>query len=343
MVPILCICISTYNKENRIERLVKEILKFQSSKIAVVVVDDNSLDNTVARLSQIKDARLSVFQNAENKGARGNWFETINHGYGKYILHLLDRDWVQVEYLQKVIDILGHEEAGFGYIGTIFSLAGSKNGLMERYLAGREALEKFAFVLVHPSGFLVKRSCWEALPDKEVFFAEGGYGIYPHSYIFALLAEKQDGILLHYPFVKVIANYARYKSGFYQHEGQSIPYWWMPDAHRIELEALTQYAFIHMNLSKLLLQNVLQYRFHENLYMATISYRDIAKNPRNASHYGVRVSYVEENELIRINIRFVWQYIMFIAENCKGIINSGFIWRILKIGMRNMGDILEYK
>ena len=89
MNPVLCICISTYNKGDAVEILVKEVLKFQSPKIAVVVVDDNSSDDTMIRLSQIKDSRLQIFQNNANKEARGNWYETIERGNGEYILYVL--------------------------------------------------------------------------------------------------------------------------------------------------------------------------------------------------------------------------------------------------------------
>lgn len=346
MKPFLCICISTYNKSNRVEELVKEILKFQSSKIAVVVVDDNSPDDTVIRLLQIKDNRLRIFQNKKNKGARRNWYETIECGDGEYILHLLDRDWLHIEYLQRIIELLESEEnkIKFGYIGKFFSVVKSKEALVEYYKAGREALEKFAFTLFHPSGFLVRKNIWDEIPDKKAFFYQEEYGIYPHSYVWAILAEKYDGAIIQYPAIEMVnkVSYARYKSRFYQIYERNRPYWWTPEAHKMELEALTQYASKYMNISKSVLRNILQYRFHENLYAATIAYRGIAKDVRNARHYGVKIFYVKEDELLKINIKFIWDYFIFIVKNYSGILNIKFLWNLLKIGKQNMKDIFSY-
>ncbi|MCI8951379.1 MAG: glycosyltransferase family 2 protein [Lachnospiraceae bacterium] len=343
VTPVLDISISTYNRVDKIEALVKEILKVQSVKFSVTVVDDKSSDDTIERLSHIKDKRLHVFCNASNKGAKGNWYETINRGYGKYVLHLLDRDWIQTEYLQKMIEVLEREDFGFGYIGRIFSFAESKNEMIERYQAGREALEQFGFVLVHPSGFFVRKEVWDKIPDKEKFFMEEGYGIYPHSYIFALLAKEYDGGMIKCPMINIVTACAKYKSKFYKHNKQTLPYWWTPDAHKMELEALTRYAYEYMDLSKPSLQSILQFRFHENLFNATVSYQSIAGNLRNAKHYGVGISRIGEGELLRININFVWKYIGYIRSNCRKICDFPFVWKLLEIGWKNMKDIIAYK
>lgn len=345
MFPVLCISISTYNKGRKVEDLVKEILKFQSPQIGVVVMDDCSTDNTLERLYQIKDNRLHVYQNERNKGARSNWFESIEHGYGKYVLHLLDRDWIRIEYLQKVIELLEREEIDFGYIGDFYSSIESKGGLIEKYAAGKDALEKLAFTLFHPSGFLVKKKVWDSIPNREIFFKGMEYGIYPHSYLFAVLATKYDATLYKIPMIEIGSrgSYVKYKSKFYSNKEQNRPYWWTPKAHKIELEALTQYAYKYMNLPDKLLQGVLEHRFNENLYSATIAYRDIAKNAINARHYGVRIVYIREEELIKINLKFVWDYIKFLILNCNKVLDIKFVGNLLNIGWKNMKDILQYK
>ncbi len=339
MEPILCICISSYNKSNRLEKLVKEILKFQSTKISVVVVDDNSSDDTKMRISKIADKRLQFYQNSSNKGGRENWYESIKHGRGKYILHLLDRDWIQIGYLKTLVDILEHEEAGFGYVGNIFSLAQSKNEVIEYYRAGSEALEKFAFVLVHPSGFFVKRSVWENIHNKEQFFRKKGYGIYPHSYIFAIMSKEYTGMLIHYPLIKMQVSFAKYKSEFYKKNKENVPYWWTPEAHKMELIALTRYAYKYMNLPMETLRKILIFRFNENLKASTIIYRDIAKDRYNAKHYGLESEYIDEKELIIINWKFVFYYIMFLIRECIGILNFKLLIDVLCIGIQNQRDI----
>ena len=340
MTPFLGIAVSSFNKGARVECLVKEILKFKSSEIAVTVVDDNSTYDTMERLSRIDDDRLMVVQNSSNKGACSNWFETINQGCGEYILHLLDRDGIQIEYLDDVINILKTASVDFGYIGTMHTQATTKHGLIERYAAGNEALEKFAFSLIHPSGFLIRKDIWESIENKEEIFLNDNYGIYPHSYIFALLAEKYDGVVIHYPLIKVVTSWAIYKSNFYRNS--SRPYWWTPQAHKMELEALTRYSCGNMNLQKNVLRTILQSRFCENIFDATVNYQKISRNPRNASHYGLRTQYVDERELIKINIRFTCEYILFVMRQYRELFNLKFIWILLNIGVKNMRDIKRY-
>ena len=340
MTPFLSIAISSFNKGARVESLVKEILKFRSSEIAVTVVDDNSTDGTMERLSRIDDDRLVVVRNSSNKGACSNWFETINQGCGEYILHLLDRDWIQIEYFYNVLNILKSEAVDFGYIGNMHSHAVGKSGLIERYAAGNEALEKFAFSLIHPSGFLIRKDIWEGIENKEEIFLNDNYGIYPHSYIFALLAEKFDGVIIHYPLVKVVTSWVIYKSNFYRNN--SRPYWWTPQAHKMELEALTRYSCRNINLPKNVLRTILQCRFCENIFDATVKYQRISRDPRNASHYGVKIQYVDERELIKINTRFTCEYILFIMRKYRELFNLKFIWILLNIGVKNMQDIKQY-
>lgn len=343
--PVLSICISTYNRGEKIEALVKHILKISSSEMTVVVVDDYSSDDTTERLSQIQDARFHFYSNAFNQGARGNWFETINHGCGKYILHLLDRDWIYSEYVTVLLEVLNKGNICFGYIGRIFSLADSKKAIVEEYNAGQEALEKFAFTLIHPSGFLVKKDIWDKIADKEKFFYDENYGIYPHSYIFACLAKEYDGVLINYPMIEIInrASYARYKSKFYENNKKLLPYWWTPEAHKRELEALTQYAYNHMNLQNSLLRKILQYRFHENLHISTVQYRQNAKNLMHVRHYGMKVSYIKETELLKINIKFLLEYLLFLKRNCKKILCWEFIKNLIRIGRENGREILRYR
>lgn len=72
--PVLSICISTYNRGEKVEALVRNILNISSQEMTVVAVDDHSSDDTAERLSDIQDTRFHFYRNATNQGARGNWF-----------------------------------------------------------------------------------------------------------------------------------------------------------------------------------------------------------------------------------------------------------------------------
>lgn len=341
----LCICISTYNKADRILLLIREILKCKSNKLSVVVVDDKSSDDTLDKLNEIKDIRLKVFVNSSNKGARENWFETINYGNGTYLLHLLDRDWIYVKNIERVIDILEREDYDFGYIGEMFSRVPSEKKLVERYTSREVRLEKFVCAAIHPSGFFVKKCVWDELSDKDKFFKQTQYGIYPHSYIFAQLALKYSGLIIKYPLIERVnqSNYARYKSGFYLHEKDNNLMWWTPEAQKWELECLTKYIYDNLPLTKKEMFNTLQYRFSEKLYSATISYRNSAKNFRTTSHYQVKMKFVDENELLKISIKFLYSYLIFIRKECPKLLRPSFVKVLFSIERDILEDILSYR
>lgn len=345
MKAVLCICISTYNRVDKLKTLLWEILNCKSPKLAVVVVDDNSTDKTLELLSQIEDKRVSYVVNKNNKGARENWYETINQGNGKYLLHLLDRDWVRVEYLEKVLELLENETCGFGYVGNFFNLVPEKGGIVERYSAGREALEKFSFTALHPSGCFVRKELWDKLIEKEKFFVGNEYGIYPHGYIFNLLGMEYEGIIVHIPLVETInkASYVRYKSKFYQNSKNQYAMWWSPLARIKELKCATRYLYKESKIDDKQIKHILRYRFCEGIYSATIMYKNIAKDYWNAEHYGIEMEYIEEKELIKNSISFLVKYLMYIIKECPRLFCRKFVMKLFGVWINNLKDIMLYK
>ncbi len=336
---ILCICISTYNRAEKAEMLVKEILKCRSEQLSIVVVDDHSTDDTVSRIKKIDDDRLRVYSNSTNLGAKQNWYETLQRGEGKYLLHLVDRDWIRVQYLSPLIELLKTCDAGFGYIGSMIShvsYAGGKNCSVELYRKGYEAMEKFAFTLVHPSGFLVLQEAWNQLSSKRQVFKKDRCGIYPHAYIFAMLGQRYHGIKINYRMISIAGGgFARYKSKFYVNQRNKRSYWWTPEAFRNELNSLSRFAVHKMKFDERLIRKILKYRFSENLYMATLCYKENMRDTEIAIHYGQKKEYISLQKLKQINAWFTSRYIAELHKNEKSILNFDFMVTLLRIAKKN--------
>lgn len=345
---VLCICISTYNRAEKIDNMVREILTCRSDKLKVVVVDDNSTDDTVKRLNNISDQRLCVYKNAFNLGAKGNWYETIDKGRGKYLLHFLDRDYLNYLYLEKLIELLENETCGFGYIGNIFSMAPSKkkeDRITERYHKGSEALSMFACTLVHPSGAILKRESWNKLRGKKRIFESYDYGIYPHSYIFAMLAQREDGIRINYKMISIsdVDHLGKYQSRFYERSKEKLKYWWTPEAHQWEMNCLTDFLCDQKAIRIPVLRSILSYRFAENLSGATLIYQELSRDTENIRHYRMKKKFVTGIELLKINIKFIRNYMIFLLKDGFSIWKMQLIVIIIKEGIANAKDIIEYK
>lgn len=109
---ILSICMPNYNGGERIVANVKHILNYERTDIEIVISDNVSTDTSMAELKKIKDKRLKLFQNEKNIGSLKNGIKALQHGSGKYLMILLDRDILQIEYLDMYMDMLKKENVG---------------------------------------------------------------------------------------------------------------------------------------------------------------------------------------------------------------------------------------
>lgn len=109
---ILSICIPTYNGGKRLTANVKRILNCGREDIEIVISDNASTDTSMIELKKINDKRLKLFQNEENIGPLKNGINALLHGSGKYLMPLLDRDILQIEYLDEYIAMLEKEDVG---------------------------------------------------------------------------------------------------------------------------------------------------------------------------------------------------------------------------------------
>ena len=84
-VPILSICLPTYNGEAYIEAALNSILDQSYTAFEVVIVDDGSTDRTLDLVCRVQDPRLRVYQNQQRRGIPGNWNACIGLARGAYL------------------------------------------------------------------------------------------------------------------------------------------------------------------------------------------------------------------------------------------------------------------
>lgn len=114
---LLSICISSYNRGKLCTELVHNILKIQDDRYNIFICDDCSDDSEFAELLTMQNDKVSLIRNVKNKGACPNWYQTINCGDGQYILHILDRDQIFVDYIIYLLEILENSLIAGGYVG----------------------------------------------------------------------------------------------------------------------------------------------------------------------------------------------------------------------------------
>jgi glycosyltransferase involved in cell wall biosynthesis len=97
------VCIATYNGEKYIAEQLESILTQIDIDDEVIIVDDNSYDNTVKIINSIGDSRIKIHQLQENNG-HINAFQVALSIAEKNIIFLSDQDdiWVSDKY-QRVL------------------------------------------------------------------------------------------------------------------------------------------------------------------------------------------------------------------------------------------------
>lgn len=111
--PLLSVIITTFNQSRVLIRTLDSILRQRYPNMEVIVMDDNSTDDTQERLAEIDDPRLCIVRNRMNlQGARNLSQGFYHHAKGEYtfiIDHddlLLDRD-----YLMDAVMLLEYDKS----------------------------------------------------------------------------------------------------------------------------------------------------------------------------------------------------------------------------------------
>lgn len=302
---LLSICISTYNRCNECIRLVESIFELKDNRYNVIICDDASSDGTVKKLKELPYDNLIVKENKKNVGPCKNWYNTINSGTAKYILHVLDRDTLNIVQLQYLLDILGKYDISGGYIG-LCAIESVENRESEPniylYKKGQDAFLRMGGVPVHPTGCIVRRKFWKHCKLKKYFYLTEKYDIYPHSYVMAHMALEGDMLYMATKFYSYKYVGKTRRSRFYQHNKGKSEFWWMPKS--VLKVTLKMIFYLYMYVEGKYQGDFVTKRFEEGLYRATESYRKCVGNKAEMDHYGVPSRSVSNVELFIIAIWF---------------------------------------
>lgn len=93
------ICIATYNGEKYIKEQLLSILNQINDDDEVIISDDGSTDNTLTRITELNDDRITIIHNSGKKGCIYNFENALKKAKGD-IIFLADQDdvWLENKY-----------------------------------------------------------------------------------------------------------------------------------------------------------------------------------------------------------------------------------------------------
>lgn len=117
--PMISIIVPTYNRAHLLSRAIQSILSQSYLCYEVLIVDDNSTDNTTKIVQQFADERIRYFQNETNLGVSATRNKGIVNALGKYVTFLDDDDEYGSSFLKKTVGCMEscQEDIGFCWSG----------------------------------------------------------------------------------------------------------------------------------------------------------------------------------------------------------------------------------
>lgn len=104
--PYFSIIIPTYNRSKTIQKCLDSVLHQTFVDFEVLVIDNQSKDNTIELVQQNKDSRLITLINDKNYERCYSRNRGITHSTGNFILFLDSDDYFEMDHLQNWFDYL---------------------------------------------------------------------------------------------------------------------------------------------------------------------------------------------------------------------------------------------
>lgn len=107
----LTIIIPTYNSEKYIEKCIISILKQTYTNLEIIIIDDNSSDNTyeICQKIQKNDLRIKLLRNSKNVGVSITRNLGIDIATGEYITFVDSDDYIEENLYEKLIEKIENE------------------------------------------------------------------------------------------------------------------------------------------------------------------------------------------------------------------------------------------
>jgi glycosyltransferase involved in cell wall biosynthesis len=107
--PLVTVAIPVYCGEKYISRAIKSVLKQTFTNFELLIIDNNSSDQTEKVVNSFHDKRIVFIKNKKNIGYENNWNKCLKISRGKYIKILPHDDYLDLNCLRLQVDVLEND------------------------------------------------------------------------------------------------------------------------------------------------------------------------------------------------------------------------------------------
>ena len=108
-IPTVSVCIPTYCGSTHLGAAIDSVLNQDFTDFELIIIDDNSPDQTSDVVLSYEDSRIRYIKNSMNLGPEVNWNKCLTESKGKYFKLLPHDDVLAHDCLSRQVDILEND------------------------------------------------------------------------------------------------------------------------------------------------------------------------------------------------------------------------------------------
>lgn len=195
---LLAICIPTYNRPCVVD-MVQEYLKIKDSRLCIRVYDNHSTDGTWEKLRAIQDNRLILYRQPENRGFGINSIMSLRNAEADYVLFDIDKNYLDIDYIARFIEILPHEKPNFGFITTQSEYILNAPEIVV-YKAGIDAIVNGGgYACRHPVGYFYRSDLFDSCVNEDFYDHYDPSFAFPFDIVSGELGGRYDATVINMP------------------------------------------------------------------------------------------------------------------------------------------------
>ncbi|WP_114944820.1 glycosyltransferase family 2 protein [Microvirga calopogonii] len=116
MTPLVSFIVLSYNYAHFIGKTIESILSQTIDNFEVIIIDDNSRDNSLDIIRAYHDRRIRLIVNETNLGGAGSFNKALMHSRGDFIANVDADDWIEPAKTEKQLGLAYNRSADI--VGT---------------------------------------------------------------------------------------------------------------------------------------------------------------------------------------------------------------------------------